>query len=118
MTAKIAALLATTAVASVALAAPATADEASYLASLRNRGVYGVSTSTALEVGHFYCSQLRQGRRYNAVYSDILDYVGIRLGQPHGTVGNLMGAAWNNLCPEFGKLARSTDLEYIAPRYR
>lgn len=97
----------------LALSPTANADESSYLASLQKRGIY-LPPAVALNLGNFYCNQLRQGRNYNAVYSDITDYVHSSLGGlGRGGTGHLMGAAWNNLCPEFATLAQNTELHYI-----
>ena len=100
-------------------AAPAQADDASYLQSLRNRMVDGYTTpQQALDIGHFFCKQLRAGRPYNDVYSDVLDYMGYKLGVPNGVVGNYTGASWNNLCREFADVAMNIELDYIPPRLR
>lgn len=97
----------------LALAPTANANEGSYLLSLEKRRVY-LSRDDALDLGYFYCNHLRVGRAYNAVYSDLTDYVNnYHLGSGYGTVGHIMSAAWNNLCPEFAELAQSTTLDYI-----
>jgi len=101
--------------AAVAQATPAHADEASYLKSLQNRGVdQYLSTAEALSSGQWMCAELRQGRSVNGVYSDLLDRLYMAGKLPSGATGQLMGAAWNNLCPDQGERVRNTKLSYIS----
>lgn len=102
---------------SLGMAPSASADEASFIVSLGKRGVTSFTPGLALKIGQFYCQELRKGRQYNHVYSDILDSLGSMPRGP-GEVGHLMGAAWNNLCPEFGPLAQNTELMYVPRNYR
>ncbi|MCP9272769.1 DUF732 domain-containing protein [Mycolicibacterium arenosum] len=76
------------------------ADEQSYFDRLNdeNLGRY-ITTEQALDMGNWYCQQLRNGRSPQAAYSDLLDYnlqQGLLPG--YGQVGTLYGAAVNQLC--------------------
>ena len=104
-----------TALAATLFAAPAHADDASFLASLEKRGISGYTTpQQALALGHWTCSELRRGRSGNAVYSDLSDYV-YRQNHiyPVGGLGQLIGAAWNNLCLDQAAKYENRDIDYL-----
>lgn len=100
--------------AAIPLAATAHADDYTFFRSLENRGVSGYYTpDEALEIGRYLCGGLRSGRDFNSVYSDLVDYAYTRLGQPRGSLGQVVGAAWNQLCPAFSEIGRTVNVEYI-----
>jgi hypothetical protein len=88
----------------------------SFLAGLEKRGVSGYTTAQqALTLGHWMCNELRRGRSADGIYSDLMDYTYYE--QPifpakSGALGQLMGAAWNNLCPDQSGKFIDHDINY------
>ncbi len=104
------------------LAAPANADDASFLKSIEKRGIsIYITPQQALELGHWMCKQLRAGRNKDVVYSELSDFT---YSEVHifpatsGALGQLVGAAWNNLCPEQDYQFVGQEIEYLSPAER
>jgi len=104
----------------IPLAATAQADPSeaaidSFFRSLQKRGVSQYYTpEQALGFGMYLCKGLTAGRDFNSVYSDLVDFQAAkRIGGPAGSLGHVMGAAWNNLCPEFTDIGRTVVTDYI-----
>jgi hypothetical protein len=104
----------------VSLAAPAHADGASFFQSLVKRGVSQYYTpDQALGEGQYLCQGLTAGRDFNSLYSDIKDYeIARSVGGPAGALGQVLGAAWNNLCPQFSDIGSTVNVEYIPKSQR
>ncbi|WP_083420448.1 DUF732 domain-containing protein [Mycolicibacterium llatzerense] len=100
-------------------AAPAQADPASYLASLRKRGVYAydMDDNLALYLGQWFCRQLQAGRPFNDAKSDLDDF-GMQRATSIAVMSNVAGAAWNNLCREFEWEATHNIADYIPKNER
>lgn len=101
--------------AGVALAAPAHADERSYIRKLEEAGVLlSISPNMALSMGQWYCQQLRNGRSTQAAYSDLLDYNTQQPMVNSYDLGTVIGAAVFQLCREYGANWNGmNDLDYI-----
>lgn len=114
--------LAAAALVALVTAAPANADDASFLRSIEKRGISGYTTpQQALELGHWMCKQLRAGRNKDVVYSELVDFT---YYEAHiyptatGALGQLVGAAWNNLCPEQDYQFVDREVVYLSPSER
>lgn len=102
--------------AATVVATPAHADENSYLAMLNEHdAMQYVSTSEAISMGQYTCSQLRLGRSIDAVYSDLVDFLygGGRIPAKSSAPGVFIGAAWRGLCPEQGPRFRNHQYTFI-----